>query len=222
MKNDLLGPKYAKKKQKNNKSVESSLLGGQVNLILSRLNHPHNTCQTHSLVTGCGLGLDFRNEMSTKMSHLQLLSLVSCLTDCPQEKEKIRLTETSRTPPGIGEILPISKTPLCVLQHCLDTVECSISAEPDLSVLEKASDDAFVIIGNMNPFSNGFVPFLCQSILLPFFLVCCHSKQTPNGISSSLRQPPPPRNVGISHNRQPPFESSITADKSPWVGFLRI
>jgi hypothetical protein len=59
MKNELLGPKYPKKKQKNNnKSVESSLLGEQVNLILSRLNHPRNTCQTHSLVTGCGLGLD--------------------------------------------------------------------------------------------------------------------------------------------------------------------
>ena len=160
MKNELLGPtKYAKKKQKKNnkKSVESSLLGEQVNLILSRLNHPRNTCQTHLLVTSCGLGLDLGNELSTKMSHSQLLSLVSCLTDCPREKEKIRLAAASWTPPGIGEIHPVSKTPLSVLRHCLDAVECSISAEPDLSVLGKASDDAFIIIGNVNPFTKSMI-----------------------------------------------------------------
>ena len=161
MKNELLGPtKYAKKKQKKNnkKSVESSLLGEQVNSILSRLNHPRNTCQTHSLVTGCGLGLDLRNESSTKMSHSQLLSLVSCLSDCPREKEKIRLAAASWTPPGIGEIHPVvSKTPLSVLRHCLDAVECSISTEHDLSVLGKASDDAFIIIGNVNPFSKSMI-----------------------------------------------------------------
>lgn len=167
---DISGKIIGKKKLAVKKSVGKKPtvaavpLGQQVNSKGAKVKHPRNSSSTHAGPVR-GIDLYSRIERTTKMSHSQLISLILALFDSPRQKESILLAESSlRLPSGAYQDAPpmadthlVSKTPFWVLRHCLESVGYSFTAVADFKVLGTASDDAFLVVGDVNPNGDSVV-----------------------------------------------------------------